>query len=190
MWLDISVFRAHGVRAPGSGDLSATEVVLARCTEGHAGHRPPRGLQVASRSGAPMPECGRQTKVPSHADAVINSPAWGSPGSAPGSGVSPVFLLVVRAKDACASLPSTPLTLWTRKTHSGSRLILADQELALQRPHQTSGCRRHTEGGGLSEPGGTLALGRLGLQVLLSAWASGDAGAPQRDALCGPAPRQ
>lgn len=42
-----------------------------------------------------------------HTDAVINTPAWGSPGPAPGSGFALVFLSLVRAEGACASLPST-----------------------------------------------------------------------------------
>lgn len=60
----------------------------------------------------------------------------GVPGLAPGSGVTLVFLPLVRADGACASFPPAPLCSLDTEDTCGVLFIPADQDLALLRPPQ------------------------------------------------------
>lgn len=114
--------------------------------------------------------CGAQAHMccRSHTDATINTLAWGSPGPALGSGFTLVFLPLVRAEGACASLPSTYLHSLETKDTLG---VLPGP--ACGSP-QTSGLHSMQWGGvgGLSEPEGPVPSGP-GEALLLSAQNTG-----------------
>lgn len=101
---------------------------------------------------------------------------------APGSGVTLVFLPLVRADGACASFPSTPLRSLDTEDTCGVLFIPADQDLALLRPPQNLRAPQAHRGDlCLRGPGAAMCSSLLRLQGTLD---------PQRGAPSGSAPRE